>query len=420
MIELTDEFLNDATKPENFRFYNPILSDCYNGLKPSKLSNIARIIFDKIICNLMKGVKGYEKSIYEKDRTFSDTHITVYDMLDACNPGKYIDGAKYIKGKNIETDVKNMQKLIKEIHDNNIHYCWSYKTNYMFFLERHIRCWKYYNPNAVVVPKSIKKILKSAWGQIDRMMYFEKRSGRKADREHINHSYGCFIEKMVQKMNPLISATFPTFGSCKNLNEYIELLNKHLSDIADFAGSIKPKNFALMLPLSVRKKAGIDTNTRSEMKNNKVDMEKELTSTNSNICSNKGLRKKREKKIKPFEKNGSTDTGEKLEACSFADLPDINPFENPKSFAQYYRTYMTLHSKNNVRFEHFNVACEYAGYILDDLRDIGKTDNRAFLDAWLKNYIKKLTETKVKNAEYTSLRKFRKSLADFSRIFYIP
>jgi len=426
MKNIPYEIINELTEhEENFRLVSPLLQACYNGL-PAKYCKLCGVLFNKLIFNLFKGEKGRQKSIYEEKRIFTDVHLVVDDILEAYHSGKYTDGALYEKGKKKSTDRKNMHDSLKWLHNNNIFYHWKYKSNYMFFMDRDIGCWKYYNSKGVMLPKSLKKIITPVELQIDRMCRFDNlSSSRKTDRADIELSYGCYIEGMIKKMNPVVASSFPLFASFNNLFEYIQALKKHLDGIDGNEGYVPADNFYIKLPVDVRKwiaakKAAADKEKRQKnMTKKKTDMEKEIAPdpSEANLCTNKGTRKKRQKRESIDKSYGNKNEVDELD---FSREIEVNPFKNSKSLATYCQQYMSLHATTNLRLEGKGVASEYAGHILDNLIDINKSGNKEFLDAWLKNYLSKLTTSKMKNVEYTSLRALGKTLKEFNNIFYIP
>ena len=186
----------------------------------------------------------------------------------------------------------------------------------------------------------------------------------------------------------------------------------------DFEGFTPAKNFFIKLPVDVQKYAEMKINKRQkEMKNKKTEMEKEISPDDGNVCSNKGTKKKREKKEK-VEKSFSKP--DEVDEFHFANEITVDPFKDSKVFANYCREFMSLYAKSDLRLEGIGVASEYAGHILDSLIDIGKNNDKVFLDAWLKNYLSKLTTLKMKNVEYTSLRALGKSLSDYNKNFLVP
>jgi len=407
---------------ENWSVISPVLLSAYSGFQFKKYTALSGILFGKLTTNLMRGTKGYQKSIYEKNRIFTDVSIEIDDILDAQNAGKYEDGALYEKGKSRLTDRKNMQDNLKYLHDNNIYYMWLYRGNYMFFMEREVRCWKCYNDNGVVIPKTLRKIIIPSSEELNRMARHQNMKGKKVDRGHMEHHFGCFFEGMIRKMNPLVGSSFPALISSKTFYDYKCRLEDHLTNVGDMDGLNLAKNFFVKLPpdmvknieAKVKKEEAEKKKEQQTMNAKKTEMEKELTDENPNVCSNKGVRKERQKKEK-VQKSMTNES--EVDSFAYSDDYIANPFEDSKIFAQYYKNYMSLHSGKPLRYECIGVMSEHAGYILDDLIEMHKKGDKEFIDSWFKNYLGKLTTHQKQNVERTSLKALRKTLEDFSKIY---
>jgi len=190
-----------------YKMASPYMLQALNGLYPFKLSRLATDLFQRILITKMYSYEGQSKQQYEDIRIFNNVEISVDLMLRIVYDGKYEDGGLYEKGKPIENDRSEMRRMLKKIDDNNIFHMWKYHQQYEFFIERHLPTWKPLNEDAVIPPKTIKKIANIAQVAVDQMMLFEHRSsGKDVVRADIEGSFGAFVNKLISKMSPSVSS----------------------------------------------------------------------------------------------------------------------------------------------------------------------------------------------------------------------
>jgi len=396
---------------DKFKLFNMTLTDCYNALSPSSLSKISMILF-----NCLLYTKRYDKpggpfySEEEARRIYTNILITPEIILDRYDPKKY-----RIEKKDIKTDISNLNVKLTDLHDMNIFYMWRYGTPFtlMFVLERNIFLWKYYNPEAYVVPKTLQKIIRSANGMIKTMTRLEASRGRPTSVADIERSFmRDFLPSIIAKMSPKISSRFPMWDGGMKSSEYLTLIRNQLDKIENkYEGLQNDHLIADRFPTHIRKKISAEEfNILDESSKNKEggkpmdisQLEKDLVPTNENIV--------KEKRIKN-PKSLIDDNRLKPEGLSFKSL---DPFVNCNQFLKFYRDVIRMYN-SRARFYGFDVERNSALEIMDMMTEHGRSGNKEFLKSWIRYYITNtLRGNSVYKTEKTSLRAFKETFSEFN------
>ena len=115
-------------------------------------------------------------------------------ILRDTNPTKYSDNA------NTKSDRDYLVKTLGELFENNIFYIWKYRKRRMFIMERDIGCWKTYNIEGCVAPKSILKITALYSHMLNRMEFFIAGDHMATDRIHMENDFGRFLNLMIKNL----------------------------------------------------------------------------------------------------------------------------------------------------------------------------------------------------------------------------
>jgi hypothetical protein len=400
--------ISDITEYKtNYRNVNMPLQGCYIGL-PSTMTKIAEAIFDLIIKNKMYNEKGKAKGTNEDKRIYSDITTTLEELVLELYSIKYAEG-----GTNLRSDSGNLDMRIRELHKNNVFYSWKYKGRFIFVMEREVISWKYYNPNAFLPPKTLKKILHLAQDMMICMGKAIKRDNGKVDLVDMENSFGWFLRGLIGKLNPIISADIFLWENGKNIVEYCKRLSEKIGTLGDFDGMLMTSDFLLRLPRSVKWKI------REEMEKKGMKIDKEmmdaLIPANAHITRRRvGIKVKNEAVVRQ-ETTSVTST-----PVALVYSGDINPLKDPRTFIKYYRMFIETHVNSRAKFEPYAIDTLSSSRILDALIDKSKS-NKEFIDAWMdyfcKNYLK---GTKCMKPKYTAMKLFSDTLEDFCKTFYIP
>jgi hypothetical protein len=159
----------------------------------------------------------------EDKRIYTSIAVTPATLLENCHPVKY-----RLEGKDASKDFGNIVKKINELDDNNIFYVWKcgFPKNYMFVLERDIGSWKCYNPKGYVTPKTIRKILLSTKGMCDSMYKILQNDGSNLTIHEVRDSFCEFVDRVVQKMNPIVYQKLNKWEEGVGYREYIRVRTK--------------------------------------------------------------------------------------------------------------------------------------------------------------------------------------------------
>lgn len=389
---------------ENYKLISLFLMDSYNGLHPSLLSKLSHVIFNLIIYNKMyRNANNKNYSLEEDKRIYSNMLITPESILKRLAPSKY-----QFADKNMSNDISNLMSRIQTLDDYNIFYTWRYKQpyTYVFILERDVGCWKYYNSSAFVTPKTLKKIVRSGKCIIDTMIKLETKKNREVDKEDIEKSFGNFLNKMIDKMNPSVIAELSKWVDTANIYEYLVRLLSDLKSLDDFQGQIIAADFLNKLPESVRKE--ILNRKTKEKKDMDPFLELELIPQNENITSKRSYRKT--KSIPQIKSEPSNN-----EARSFTT---INPFDNALSFLKFYRSVIRSQD-SSAQFYSIESETPNAQVVLDTLIKNNRNEDKKFLKMWIYNFL--ATVLKGNNAsktDKTSMKSFLSTFLVFNGSYY--
>jgi len=376
----------------NYKLCNLNLLSCYAGLYPASLTKLSLVIFNQIIFNKMyhsKDSQYYDPQ--EEKRIYTKSPVNPATLLENCHPIKY----RY-EERDASKDFGNMSRRISELDDNNIFYTWKcgYPKNYMFILERDIGLWRYYNPNAFVTPKTIRKIIGSTKGMCQSMQKILEESGDNTTIYDIRKSFCMFVHRMVKKMNPNISDSLEQWEDDKDFKKYLTTLNKELKDLNPYAGLEEDENFYKRLPLDIQLKLS----PPPRKKNVNKELENDLVPKDEDLIKKK---KKTRKRIPS-----------KVAETNFETFKKIDPMENVNSFIRYYRS-VVKDQYPNAEFYDFISESNIASLIMDDILESGQ--DKDFLRSWMSFYAEtKLKGNNMRNKEKTSLKSLKETYEEYS------
>lgn len=386
-------------------FTNPDLFDAYQSL-PYMWSKLSSSMFTHI-CREVRYENGGIRDGY--NYLSNITPITIDVVL------RKLRSAAYSEGKKIENDRKNYKAQLVAIHDGNIFYMWQHGKYMIFFMEREIRSWLYYNKDGCVIPRTMIKILDRAQGMIDDMIGFHDINGSRYTIIEIESSFGVFLNKMIDKMNPCIAEELPRWKKDMHINDYIDILMSELKKLKPFDGLTEALDYMERLPESVR-----DSLIQRIRKggNMSSDMEKEIGTNSNNANLGKPPRKKRAKKAKKVKKD--EDPSKRKAPKTVRYNKQLKPLEEGNDLARYYRAYLQrLVGTTNIRFEKLQTDYRVAVEIVDLLRT-HNVSNKEFLNTWIEYFFEhKLKGDKVLKTKYTSLRVFQYTFDRFKEASYI-
>jgi hypothetical protein len=391
--------LTDVTEKGIYKKVNPYIWEGYYGL-PNSLSKLASIIFSLILKTKLYGDKAKEKSIDEDRRIYTDITIIISDILNEW------DHPKYSKGQDMLANISNMNKRIRELDDNNVFYCWRYKNVYMFVMERDFRTWKFYNSSGCLIPKTLKKISVVGNDMISCMIRSIRKVHTEVNKSELESSFGHFINRLIDKMNPLVVTEVIKWDGIQEISEYLAQLNEGIKNMEDYKGLILADNIFDNLPLSLSKKLQKlhDEVTRGDMKKTKSikSIEDEITPANPNLVRHHHVKK--EKKSKPSDK---------VQAYTYDG--DIDPFKNALHFIKYYSALLSQFAQGG-RISCASIESDslYATQILDLLQEKGRS-NKVFLNAWVRYFYEyKLKGNKALKTKYTSLKNLKETFEEYN------
>jgi len=399
---------------ERFLQLSPHMWDSFIGLKSAD-SKLASCLMSRLLANKMyKDAHrvGKEEKTPEDRRIYTSVCLTAEDILGQINPVKYYNGA------DPKTDIANLNRRLNELHNGNIFYQWKYRGIYIFVMERNVRAWKHYNPNATVPPRTLKKILSLLYPMMSRMATFYKNIYvAKVDRLKLENSLGHFVNNMIDKMAVVVSDKLPKWETDTSLFEYVGRLEPLLEKIADEEGLEEVSGFAYRLPPTVRKKVfeGRGFEERGIVEENimtESDMKKIIPEDGK-------LGKKKRRKVSDKTKvtKGNIDPTVSIEAQALKYEIAINPFDNATMFVKFFQK--GIRSFNN-RATLPNIGTETtdAGPIMDKMKDGGRKEDREFLLSWMKWYFQyNLKGQKVYNVKHTCVKKFGETFTDYSSTY---
>ena len=391
---------------KRYKYVNSYVSLLYTNL-PTALAKLSHLLFTLVIKNVIYSDKGNTKP--GEDRIYTNTPMTIYSVLEN------VKSISYAEGKKMSNDRSNWEKKLQELYDNNVFYFWKYNGFYIFILEREFASWRMYNKNGYVTPRTMIKIIIRADEIINTMEGFVRKEGSEIDRLAIENSFGVFINKMLDKMNPVISLS--KWNGEGSIYDYLEEVFEPLKSLSVFDGLVESEEFLIRLPPIVRekyKKLIEKWNAMSEKEQRALAEELSPKGDKANL--GKKIRKKRQKKIVTPEGNSVPKTPVKKKYDK-----KIEPFEDSKQFVKYYKAFLQQYSgTTSICFDDFESDAGVAAEILDLLAIHGRK-NKEFLDTWLKYFFDHdLKGLKMYKAEHTAMRTFRYSFEKFKDAYFVP
>jgi hypothetical protein len=408
MKNISNNQRNQLTEPENHKKINLEMIDAYLALHPLSLSKLSISIFNIIMDTKGNHEKDSQFYKYENKRIFNNLYVSLEDILNRCHPVKY-----NIENKNISNDISNLMGRIQELDDNNIFYIWKYgkPITYLFVMERDIGLWKYFNTNAYVTPKTIKKIIALSEYIIDSMCKFEKIKNRESTLQDIEMSFvNEFLQSIIKKMNPEVYNKIPKYIKHNNVKEYIKELNDHLNKIDDYEGFVEDDLFMNRLPYHLQDK--IKKEEKKELNMN-VDIEKKLSEMLIPKDENLVIKKTR-KYEKKNHKISNVIEAETVQTT----FKQLNPFSNCNDFINYYREVIKSHN-DNAAFYPLSSERTNATKIMDCLIENGKVSDMDFLRSWIRYYIQSyLHGNNIYKKDKTSLSNFQKTFEMYNKKYF--
>jgi len=395
---------------ENYKRINMPLDSCYNAISPKSDSSLANILFGFTLYNIHYSKD--QESYTSKKRIYTNRPITVEDILYDYDPSKYT-----VEGKNIKNDTSNMQKQIIKLDKGNIYYSWLCNGIYMFVMEREVSSWVYYNKDAYVLPKTIKKIISHSKGMINHMISFHRAKKENINVIYIEISFGKFIQGIINRMNPDIVKKIPKWHEDIHILEYLKEVSIIMKGIEDLDGMRISGDFFRRLPPKFLYHVRKYLPGGDKMKSSK-DIMKELVPKDSSL-----VKKKRKKKVdkEPVEKveviKENQEAVEEKEVKTLRYVGALDPLKDSPELVKYFRAFLTIYSEGHVKFGDFQVDTPYAAKALDEMK-ISKRESKEFLDEWLKYFFD--NKLKGRMSKVASLEMFEKTFKNFNETFYMP
>jgi hypothetical protein len=328
----------------------------------------------------------------ENKRIYTSVSVTPETLLKNCHPVKY-----RLEGKSTKNDEGNIVKRINELDDNNIFYVWKcgYPKNYMFVLERDVGLWRFYNPNAYVTPKTIRKILLSTNGMCNAMFKILQENGDKLTVHDVRKLFCEFVDRMVQKMHPDVYKGLDRWDESRGYKEYLYALNDEIKQLDPYQGLEEDEHFRDRLPLEVKLK--LDPKPKKK-RNAHKELEAELAPKDDSLVKQPKKRRKRTP-VKDVE-------------AQFDTFKSLEPLKNSTSFYQYYRA-IVKSKDQTAEFHEYKVELGTAAVILDTVKEANH--NEMFLRSWIGYFIDlKLKGNNIKNKDKTSLRALQKTYDEYN------
>lgn len=386
-----------------YKRVNPNIWIGYYGL-PNSLSKLAFIVFSLVLKTKFYGEKAKEKDIDEDRRIYTDISITIEDILNEW------DHEKYAKGKDMSSNISNMNKRIRILDDNNVFYCWRYKSVYMFVMERDFRTWKFYNSRGCCIPKTLKKIVCVGNDMITCMIKSIRKTYNDVDKSDIESSFGYFLNRIIDKMNPLVATEVIKWDGKQDVLEYIVQLSNGVKNMEDYKGLLLDDDIFNALPLSLSNKLREEINggvvkTKSKIEDKKlVSLEQEIIPDNPNLV--------KPQRVKVIKKTSSNVLDNKVEVYKYDG--EVYPFKNAVHFIKYYRAFLSQCSSGKTKFDRYDTDTIYATQILDLLQEKSRS-NKVFLNSWIRYfYDYRLKGNKMLKTKYTSLKTFKETFEEYN------
>lgn len=391
----------------NYKLYNPYLQQAYFALNPPSLSKISGIIFNEILLN--KRYVREDSDLYseaEDKRIYNSTSVTPESILMQYNPSKYA-----VNSRDMQQDVGNLVKKLNELDDLNIFYIWKagFPHVYMFFIERDIGIWKAFNDKGVITPKSLLKIIKWDNKIVECMTGMLKNEGQNLTKKEVENSFGAFINRLIDKMNPKVSPKLSVWKGKGELCDYINVLASELRAMDPYEGLEQDSNFINKLPLKIRNKLLPKT---KEKKMDLFDVEADIVPKEANIVSLKKTRKKKLLKEEEIE-------GIEAEVSTYS-MQESNPFENCNDLISLYRD-MIRANRKNVKFSDFSSNRKDATEVIDLMIENRRNNNKDFLRGWIMYYINTYLSPHLTNdVSKTSMLALKKTFSEFNMRYVSP
>ena len=404
--------VNEITElSSSYVICNPNLMDCYNCVKPMSVSKLCFSIFIRIISNkkYYRPEKSHLQTEEERSRIYNNLPIDANFLLCQLNPEKY-----HLMEKPRSNDIGNLYKRISDIEDENIFYVWKYgtPTNYVFFMERDISVWKSFNSGAFVTKKSLLKVLKNSPFALRDAWENVSAQDVKISKEDLENSYKRFLINLFNKASPDLIDPLISCSQAESVYTYIEDAVAFLNGVDDMKYKINiDDDFKNKLPCSVANAIALGEKKKvknsSKSKEMKVEVENKenlvnaiLPKDDGNLIPSKTKSKKRNISRGPLKPE-------------FGVFERSDPFEDPKSFFTYYKTFLR-NENSGAQFYSISYQRNYASEILDMLQEDGR-DSKKFLTNWMTFfYNKKLGGSKIKDKDATSLKSFRDSYEEYA------
>lgn len=396
------------TSPQNnYRRISPEMIAAYNALGGKK-GKVSTSLFLSLMREKWYGDKGKEKNGDEENRIYTDIPITIDMIIREVEPHKFMGRCPTAKDRQMIRDT------LAELSRDNIFQIWTYKNIYrIFFYERDIGCWLCYNPAGFLTPHSVLKITGGSIHSVDCMERFVAQRVRGSDRADIENSFGMFLDAVIRKMNPDVSADIPKWYNSCSLQEHIKKVESVLKEKKVDAGVDEHESFIERLPLAtsnhLKGYRGIDM---------KSQVEKDITPRKATVGRKRKPRAKHDAEKIPRHvlPEGASDRPAPI-VHDFAD-DSKSPFASIESFTKYYRDEMKSRKGDDINLNVYQTDHDFAAKIMDMMTE-AKRDNLQFLNAWLKSFAEdELKGTKGRNKEYSSMKHFGSTFRQYQDRFY--
>lgn len=407
-LDILNEVGNQLSDPASYRQVNGHIWAAYYGVKPPALQKMSFILFHFIIGNKFYGDKAEvcKKEIDESKRIYNDISVTMKDILLEW------DHSKYSNDKAAAMVKSNMNQNIRALDEAQIFYCWKYEDLYMFVMERDFRTWKCYNSQGCLIPKTLKKIVVVGQDMLFCMEKNVKKMYNAVNKTAIESSFGNFLNRLINKLNPLVASEIVKWDGNMDVGEYLVQLSENLKGIAPFQGLTLADDMLQKFPRSISIKHDKKVNEAIAMKKTElakdkvvcVDSEKDIIPDNPNIA------KPRRQKIIT---HNLVITKDKIDKYVFD--ANVDPLRDAKHFMEYYRASLQQHFHHTrIKFDGHGSDALYATQILDLLIE-NKRSDQAFLNGWIRYFYEyRLKGNKNNKAKYTSLKAFKDTFDEFN------
>lgn len=406
-MELNEVTSGLTNHDSNYIQCNRYMIMLYNGLP--KVAQVALAIFSKILVSKYHGLTNKPN---EDRRIYNDKSYDPSDIAKDVHAGKYPKDSK-----KLQYDAGNIRKdKLKPLDDNNVFHIWSFGGSYLYFMDREFACWKYYNEEGVLVPKTLSKILFLYKDVIGRMFELEKAKGRVHELAKIEESFALFINRLIDKMHPLVARTFHKWNQGQDIKIYVRDTMKEANSRDKFEGLTIASSFYSRLPHTVH--VFLEELVMKQAPD-KIDMVKAITPTGKAKNLGKPKRKKTKRKT-----STTTTSADQAEIGNWKGDETLNPLENSAHLVRYYRYQLKYFSNQKLgglppKFDKYEVDGAVAAEILDMMQD-AKRKNELFLREWVSYFCRQhLKGKKITRISNTSMSQFKKTFTEFNQSFYV-